>query len=107
MSELKPDIRIKETIPNEKEAELILLHEDDIHYNLIVDANPNFMVHKPIKEPIKNTSLFRDIVLAVGPTNHKTWAEITKTIRPGMDEEVNTNTNENKIEEEEGWHMVG
>ena len=40
---LRPDNRIRESISDEKPEELVLLHEDEIHYNLIVHkSHTNF-----------------------------------------------------------------
>ena len=85
-SELKPDSRIKETISNEKEAELIMLHEDDIHYNLIIGETQSWLAKKPENEPLKNshhenTSLFGDILLTAGQPNPRSWAEMAGTRR--------------------------
>ena len=43
---ITPDRRLIEQIPNEKEEELILLHEDDIHYNMIVHKSHNASKNK-------------------------------------------------------------
>ena len=63
---LTPDSRIRESIPNEKAEELILLHEDEVHFNIIVHKSHNafkrtnsFEKHdKSVQE--KNLTIFGD-----------------------------------------------
>ena len=62
---IKPDTRIRETIPNERAEDLVLMHEDDVHYNLIVHKS-----HNAYKSDNSELS--------------KSWAQVTKAYRPGM-----------------------
>ena len=87
---LKPDHRVKESIHNEKPEELILLHEDDVHYNIIVHKSVN-----NFKEHIKEDH--REMTTIFGETNgkmtSKSWAQVTKVCRPGYldpHHEINT-----------------
>ena len=127
-SELRPDTRIKEVIPNEKEEELILLHEDDIHYNIIVHKSHNVFKTNLDKELMTNkqTTIFGDILQPTELSNNKSWAKVTKAYRPGIPEEpdttstshllerntphiitnTNINTKTNTSQGEEGWQTV-
>ena len=67
-SHLKPDIIIRDFIPNKKAKELILLHEDDIHFNIIVHKTHNVYYnasqirkHSNVQHN-DNTTLFGDII---------------------------------------------
>ena len=90
---LKPDIRIRECIPNEKAEELILLHEDDIHYNIIVHKDHNAYKTVTVEEKHiendhgENMSIFGDKIHTV---EKKTWAEVTKVHRPGYQSSQDT-----------------
>ena len=84
---ITPDPRLKEIIPNEREEELILLHEDDIHYNMIVHKSHNASKNKYEEEHKKKyhgeeTTLFGDVM------HQKSWAQITKAFRPNIPEKL-------------------
>ena len=57
-SVMRPDNRIKENIPNEKEEDLILIHEDDVHYNIIVHKSHNAFKEKVEHESTKESKKF-------------------------------------------------
>ena len=71
-SEMIPDTRLRDIIPNEKAEELILLHEDDIHYNIIVHKSHNAFKTKNVENSIEkkhkdeNLTLFGDILKVPG-----------------------------------------
>ena len=63
-SEMIPDTRLRDIIPNEKTEELVLLHEDDILYNIIVHKSHNAFKTKNMENSMKtkhqheNSTLF-------------------------------------------------
>ena len=68
-TEIKPDIRVRETIPKEKVETLFLLHNDDIHYNMIVHRSHNaFHTENQMREHVQE--------------NHKTWAKVASAHIP-------------------------
>ena len=88
-TELKPDSRIRDTVPKEKAETLVLLHNDDIHYNMIVHRSHNAF-HKDInpkehieKDHNKCQTIFGDSIGHESPTKLRTWANITSYHRPG------------------------
>ena len=88
---LQPDHRLK-THSNEKAEELTLLHEDDIHYNIIVPKGHNVYQTKDVKNnnKNKNTTIFGDEIKSTGKPS---WAKITEAFRPGMNDELKENKN--------------
>ena len=118
MDSLTPDSRIRESIPNEKAEELILLHEDEVHFNIIVHKSHNafkrtnsFEKHaKSVHET--NLTIFGD---SNSPQALHSWAEVIKVHRPGHQDpgledsfqELKTTSKEiylNPIENDiEGW----
>ena len=82
---LKPDTRIRKDIPNERPEEMILLHEDDIHYNIILHKSHNTFKSKTdmakhmVGEQKEEITIFGDKIQS---QNHISWAEITKINRP-------------------------
>ena len=82
---LKPDLRIKTTLPNERAEELILLHEDEIHYNIILHKSHNTFKSKTKHD--KHTTaaheegrtLFGDLQQ---PKVSSSWAKVTSINRP-------------------------
>ena len=52
---LRPDNRIRESIYNEKPEEIVLMHEDEVHYNLIVHkSHTTFTSRDKFMKHIKN-----------------------------------------------------
>ena len=82
-SVITPDLRLKDISPNEREEELVLLHEDDIHYNIIVHKSHNAsknMYHEEHnkKHHGEETTLFGDVI------QQKSWAQVTNAFRPNI-----------------------
>ena len=82
---LKPDSRIRTDIPNEKAEELILLHEDETHYNIILHKSHTtfkskniFSEHKT-EEHDKGKTLFGDYLQH---QESSSWADVTSKNRP-------------------------
>ena len=82
---LKPDSRIRTGIPNEKAEELIILHKDEIHYNIILHKSHNtchgknkMMKHKT-DDHVEERTLFGDLLQ---PKMSSSWANITSINRP-------------------------
>ena len=50
---MRPDPRLQEYIPNENPEDLILLHEYDVHYKLIVHRSHNAFKNKVVKKPME------------------------------------------------------
>ena len=79
-SELTPDPRIRDKISGEIQEELILIHKDDIHYNLIVHKSHNtFKTNDSKKDHISKhdepkETIFGDLVF----TSPLTWAQVTE-----------------------------
>ena len=100
-----------------------MLHEDDVHYNIIVHKSHN--VYKSVnnfKEHIKEDH--REMTTIFGETNgkitSKSWAQVTKVCRPGyLDPHHEINTDAKIVSSEEsqnldcstsddlGWEKVG
>ena len=81
---LKPDSRIRTEVPNEKAEELILLHEDETHYNIILHkshtifkSKNTFNKHKT-EEDNRGRTLFGDFL----QQDSSSWAEVTSKNRP-------------------------
>ena len=106
---LKPDYRIKDD-SSEKAEELTLLHEDDIHYNIIVPKGHNISKTDTVKENKDNTesTIFGD---ALRPIIKPSYANITRAFRPKMTptttEAEPTNVIENVDVEGDEWKTVG
>ena len=71
----------------EKAAKLTLLHDDDVHYNMIVHKSHNaFTIRDNIEEHHKNThsetTIFGDVLQSQNSPGTKSWAQITEKIRP-------------------------
>ena len=79
-TELKPDNRIRNIVPKEKEETLFLLHNDDIHYNMIVHRrnnafNKEISIKEHMEKPHDNQkTIFGDIMKPQVP---KIWAQVT------------------------------
>ena len=90
---MRPDPRLQEYILNEQPEELILLHEEYIHYNLIVHRSHNAFKNTVLKKPMEkdhkeqNQTIFGDVLNSQVINNSKSWAQITEAFRPGMFEE--------------------
>ena len=124
---LKPDQRIRETILNEKAEELILLHEGDVHYNIIVHKSHNaYKSVNSLKEHIEEDHSVKRTIFGDSndPQALKSWAQVTKVSRPGFrvahnesNHNIFTNTKiaspeESPIQKEtspddNGWQQVG
>ena len=100
-SELSPDNRIKDVIPNEKEEELILIHEDDIHYNLIVHKSHNAfkessnIEHMKKKHSNNTSTIFGDSLQLNGIQETRSWAQVTEAYRPSLPNEQSKFSNTN------------
>ena len=119
---LTPDNRIGESLPNEKDEELILLHEDEVHFNIIVQKSHNaFKKVNCVKKSV--ISVHSETIF--GDTNSspqkRSWADITKVHRPvyhhpGLEdsiielksssEEIKPNTLHHDTHDEDEWQVV-
>ena len=125
-TQLTPDSRIRESIPNEKAEELILLHQDDVHFNIIVHKSHNaFKRVISVKE--HGEIVHEDSLTIFGEINSPpalhTWAEVSKVHRPGHIDpgledslhKLHTNTHNidvnclenNPQDDEVEWQIVG
>ena len=108
-SEIKPDPRITDKTAAKNPEDLILLHEDDIHYNLIVHKS-----HNTVNNSHKGTETIFGEFLFKTPQSPNTWAEVTKkSILPQSKPDIKEPTNINTEEEvkvlnntNEGWNIV-
>ena len=120
-TELKPDLRISNNSAAEIPEELILLHEDDNHYNLIVHKNHNaFRKEEPLRKHMPNhkkhiETIFGDFAFTTNQ-NPKTFAEMTKKSISSEPEKILLDKQEvnkadlgslnNPDESEDGWQKV-
>ena len=96
-SELKPDPRIKEKTATNEGEELILLHEDNIPYNIIVHKTHNAFRREGVmkkqnkykKEKVE--TLFGDFVFTK-PKGQPSWADITNPLTPKSSPEASKKT---------------
>ena len=126
-TELKPDNRIRNIVPKEKEETVFLLHNDDIHYNMIVHRSHNaFNKENSFKEHIEKPhdsqkNIFGD---TMKPQVPQTWAQVTSAnikdqIKNPIDTTLTKPINKHKTEihsteevveiqetDDEGWMKV-
>ena len=121
-TELRPDQRIIQNSPTEKAEHLVLIHEDDIHYNLIVNKCHNIFKntikqseHIPKNHNTDNVTIFGEVIQ---PKDLQTWAQKTGVFCPGShskitsksdmkgDSEGNKKNTENIRANMEGWKTV-
>ena len=78
---LTPDYRIKDSSQSVKAEELTLIHEDEIHYNIMLPHNHSAFKNKRTNHTVQETTLF-------GEPNKlpdkKSWAQVTEAFRPGL-----------------------
>ena len=107
-TELRPDQRLIENSPNEKAENLLLIHEDDIHYNMIVNKCSNIFMKASQQKGHVQENHHKDNVTIFGDklpsADAQTWAQKAGDFCPGS-EAKKTSEIKNKGEEK-GWKTV-